>query len=295
MMDIEQARWYDWRRDGQDLPEAGRIYYGHETCERLLPSRPKAMDFANRVASRPGTKISLVTPFLTPKGLSRALALVRDLLDRLGELEVVCSDWGLLHCLGRHGLATPVLGRLLTAQITDPRIIRIMDPRHAVQPEKTIRHMDGTICILRSEPASAALQSHYRSCWVDKPEAIALLSRCGIGRCELSNAAQGIELDFAGLRYTLHVPDVLVTVMRLCPGDGEDFNKSPQCPCPDVPPGSGAVKWSHPTLAFDLFRRDNALYYQRTAYPDNLHTLPVDRIVYPQDGVAAPSFFNFNN
>lgn len=283
-MEIEKARWYDWRLQDRNLPEVGRLYYGHETCEHLLPSRQTALDFAERVVRHADIKISLVTPFLTPKGLNKVLALIDGLLEQLGVLEVVCSDWGLLHYLRRHQHATPVLGRLLVAQITDPRIIRITDNRLAAIPEKQIRHMDGTRCILKSKNPTRPLQSHYRSCWTDKPEAIAFLSHLGIDRCELSNAAQGIELTFPGLCYTLHVPEVLATVMRICPGDGENFNIKPHCPCIGLPSAGKAVRWSHATLPFDLFRRDNALYYNNATEPDNLKFLPVNRIVYGLSG-----------
>lgn len=233
------------------------------------------MDFARRVVNHADIKISLVTPFLTPKGLNKVRVLIDGMLERLGELEVVCSDWGLLYDLRRHQLATPVVGRLLVAQITDPRIIRMTESGFSAAPEKQIRHMDGTPCILKTKTLSSLLQRHYRSCWTDKPDAIAFLSHLGIDRCELSNAAQGIELTFPGLCYTLHVPEVLVTVMRNCPGDGENFNTKSHCPCK----ADKAVRWSNKNLPFDLFRRDNALYYNWAAYPDNLDSLPVDRIV----------------
>jgi hypothetical protein len=193
---------------------------------------------------------------------------------------VVCSDWGLLHELGRYPGATIVLGRLLTAQVTDPRMLRILEHPHPGRALRQIAHVDGTRCALKARRASSGLQRHYRSCWVDKPQAIALLAQHGISRCELSNAAQGLELAFPGVRYTLHIPEVLVTVMRFCPGQGEDFNQKPRrCPCAGHPASGQAVPWFHATLPVELFRRDNALYYNWPAHPANLHGLPVDRIV----------------
>jgi hypothetical protein len=280
MTAMEQALWYDWRVGDRPLPRADRIYYGHETCERLLPSRRRAQAFAASLAQRPGSRLTLVTPFLTDDGLRRVLALIDILLTRLGELEVVCSDWGLVHELSRERTVTLVLGRLLTAQVTDPRIPRLLEQSPSERTPREIRHMDGTRCALKPAFASDSLRQHYRSCWVDKPEAIALLGRYGIGRCELSNAAQGLALAFSGLRYTLHMPEVLVTVMRTCPGRGEDFNRPPAaCPCTGDPAAGRPVAWSHATLPVALFRRDNALYYHWPAIPDDLHRLPVDRIV----------------
>lgn len=296
---MEQAVWYDWRRRDRELPPADRIYYGHETCEHLLPSRRHAQAFAARLAQHPGTRLSLVTPFLTDRGLRRTLALIdclrTGLRTGLDELEVVCSDWGLVHELSRERTASVVLGRLLTAQITDPRILRLMAQSPPGQTSRPIRHLDGTPCTLNPEPPSFGLQRHYRSCWVDRPQAITLLAQYGIGRCELSNAAQGIELAFSGMRYSLHIPAVLVTVMRTCPGRGEDFNQPSQdCPCTGTPAASRMVTWSHATLPVNLFRRDNALYYHWSARPPNLGRLPVDRIVTaPLAPGASPAIQQF--
>jgi hypothetical protein len=276
---MEKALWYDWRGCDRPLPKADRIYYGHETCEHLLPSRRRVQAFAARLAQSPETRLSLVTPFLSDKGLRRALVLIDSLLAHMGELEVVCSDWGLVHELSRERRVTLVLGRLLTAQITDPRIPRLLEKSHPETTLRETRQVDGTRCALKPGCASASLGRHYRSCWVDKPEAVALLTRYGIGRCELSNAAQGIELTFSGMRYTLHMPEVLVAVMRSCPGRNEDFNRPlAACPCSRHWAGGQEVAWSHATLPMELFRRDNALYYHWSAMPADLHHLPVDRL-----------------
>lgn len=278
---MDYAIWCDWRRPPEGFQQpVDRIYFGHETCEHLLPSPSEAIAFLDHLAVDPATNITLVTPFLSPNGLQRALDLIHSLTGRLARLEVVCSDWGLLYALHCHCQVTVVMGRLLTAQVTDPRLVRLVTGCCPVPPPKTIHHMDGTICVLKSRPPTARLRTHYQGCWVDKANAVALLSRYGIQRCELSNTAQGIALAFSDLRYTLHLPYVLVSVMRTCPGENEDFNVRAQCPCDPQTAGTRAIPWSHPTLPFELLRRDNALYYKWPELPDNLDTLPVDRIVY---------------
>lgn len=284
MKAMEYAIWCDWRQPPEDFNQlVGRIYFGHETCEHLLPSRPEAITFLDRLAVGPDTGITLVTPFLSPNELQRTLDLIHSLAERLGHLEVVCSDWGLVYALHSHSMVTVVLGRLLTAQVTDPRLTRLVSGGCPEPPPKTILHVDGTVCVLKSAQPTVPLQIHYQGCWVDRAEAIALLSHYGVQRCELNNTAQGIDLGSSDLRYTLHLPHVLVSVMRTCPGDREDFNARPQCPCSPQSASGQTIPWFHSTLPFDLFRRDNALYYKWPEPPENLDSLPVDRIVYPAD------------
>jgi hypothetical protein len=213
--------------------------------------------------------------------LTRTLDLIHSLAARLDRLEVVCSDWGLVYSLHDHAMVTVVLGRLLTAQVTDPRLIRLVTGHRPEPLPRTVFHVDGTVCVLKSAQPTGPLQTHYQGCWVDKAEAIALLFHYGVKRCELSNTAQGIALAFSDMRYTLHLPHVLVSVMRTCPGENEDFNTRPQCPCSSQTGAGQPISWAHYSLPFDLFRRDNALYYKHPELPDNLDILPVDRIVYP--------------
>ena len=282
MKTMEYAIWCDWRRPPTGRREpVGRIYFGHETCEHLLPSVSEAIAFLDLLNTGPDTGITLVTPFLSPNGLRRTLDLIHSLAVRLGRLEVVCSDWGLIYALGNHCTVTTVLGRVLTAQVTDPRLVRLVGGDCSEPSHRTIRHVDGTVCVLKAAQPTVPLQAHYQGCWVDKKEAIALLSCYGVQRCELNNVAQGIALAFSDMRYTLHLPHVLVSVMRTCPGENEDFNVRRQCPCSPRTAAGRAIVWSHRTLPFELYRRDNALYYEQPEPPDNLDTLPVDRIVYP--------------
>jgi len=66
--------------------------------------------------------------------------------------------------------------------------------------------------------------------------------------------------------------------MRECPGLNED------CTNPACKPGENcnrpAANWRCEGFPVDLFRRGNALCYNQPDLPDNLDTLPVDRIVH---------------
>ncbi len=168
---MEQAHWIDWQQETCDTMQAGRFYFGHETCRQLLPSPPRACELAKRCRDR-GIPVTLVTPFLTNCGFRTTLELITRLLAVVETLEVVCSDWGLLYYLASQKLGTPVIGRLLAAQATDPRIMRMLDGQSAVERPRVIRHLDGTACQLRRRCPSASLTGHYRGCWLDKPHVL---------------------------------------------------------------------------------------------------------------------------
>lgn len=286
MKNIEYAYWYDWRKKTENIPKDVRLYYGHETCEHLLPHQHTASEFAKYISDHRSSKLCLVTPFLTDAGIQKALKLIDCLLTVLYELEVICSDWGLLYYLSRHKIGTPVVGRLLAGQISDPRILRIVDDNHTPEPRK-IRHVNGHHCVLKRKMPSNALKQHYKSCSIDKHETISFLTDSGIHRCELNNVAQGIELNLSGYTYSLHVPEVLVSVMRRCPGDGENLNQEAVCPCPGINSNQKIVWWCHHDLPVDLFRHDNALYYQWPELPANLDRLPIDRIVFNAENIGS--------
>lgn len=284
---MEQAVWLDWCRAEYETASADRVYLGHETCQDLLPPPERAVALARRYRAQ-GLGLTLVTPVLTEAGLARAVRLVECLLLECDELEVVCSDWGLLNYLCEHGLGEPVIGRLLAGQQTDPRIRRILAPGVNEARDRIITHRDGTRCVLRYRAPSASLRRHYQSCALDKPDVRTFFSASGIQRGEINNLAQGLWLDpQTSWQFSLHVPNVLISVMRYCPGDDEDCEQVSRC----VPGAcrSQPVCWQHPGLTVPVFRRDNALYYVCPHLPQNLAELPIDRLVHDRRATAFPT------
>ena len=270
---LEQAAWLDWRTPLTAELTATRVYFGHETCERLLPAAGAISRWARSAVDK-GVALTLVTPFLTNAGLDQARRLIDCLSSINGGMEVVCSDWGLLDVLAREKAATPVVGRLLAARPADPRLMRMF----AGGRERTLTHLDGTLCQLKYRPPGAELARLYRGCWLDRPELISWFMSRGVRRAEIDNTGHGIELaGFPGWSYSLHVPEVLVAVMRRCPGVGEDFSAPAACPSSRcVAP---AVEWKMPGSPAALKRKQNALFYERPDLPDNFESLPIDRIV----------------
>lgn len=272
---METAVWWDWRKPPAALPQVDRIYFGHETCQELLPP-PDVAERICRLATDVGLAVTLVVPFLTDMRFDGVMRLVERLSVLAGGFEVVSSDWGLLAELGSRRLADLSVGRLLTAQHGDSRIARITSPP-AAAPRYAV-HLDGALVEVEPRAATPTLVEHYRSCWIDRPDVIELLQQWGISRAEMSNTIQGVSLQGSlGWSYSLHVDDVLVTVARWCDALAQVPRGESACAaCQSV-----EQRWQWHTAAgpLALVRLDNALFGCGGPRPENLGDLPVDRLV----------------
>jgi hypothetical protein len=276
-MHVQVAYWVDWRSGLPEFATGARLYFGHATCAVRLPAPPEAAEFARRACDA-GCGVTFVTPFLTERQIGVVLDAVEALSTLACGLEVVCSDWGLLHRLRDVPGCRPALGHLLAMPPADPRLSRVFAPPETGDGARTATHVDGTVCRVEWKAPSSELARHYRGCWVDKPSAQACLVAWNVHRCELANLPQGIRLDHSeGMAYSLHVPDVPVTVLRRCPGPDEDVTRPRTCGA-NACAGSQS-EWTLKNPPLTLRRRDNALYYRNASLPENLADLPVDRLV----------------
>lgn len=99
---------------GGDVPAGyGRVYYGEEACERLLPSAAEAVGRV-KAFRRDGLAVTLVFPPVSDTGLARAREILRALRREKG-LESVVNDYGLLSAARKAapGMRT-VVGRILS-------------------------------------------------------------------------------------------------------------------------------------------------------------------------------------
>jgi hypothetical protein len=285
---METARWLDWRCRNHRAGRVDRLYFGHETCHTALPGKDAAIRFIRRHRTN-CRAFTFVTPFMTTAGLRTLQETLSGLSVELDALEVVCNDWGLLWQLTRPGQppVVPVAGRLLAPQFVDPRYQRILSPGDRSDPTPQVTHLDGTRCRLMRQRPTAALRAHLRSCPLGGRTMNRLLRSLGVRRGELNNPGHGLSLDRRpGFAYSLYVPDVLLSVMRFCPGPGEDF----RAPCDGL---SGfcrqkEVPWHYKGFPVGLTRTGNALYYKNPRLPGNLEKLPIDRIVYTDSASRKP-------
>ena len=176
------------------MPPFERLCFGVEFCQHLLPS-PDDVAAAVAVCRDRGLGFTLVTPYVTDEGLERVMRLVEAGGDA-PDLEVLVSDWGVLHELQRRGLpGRPVLGRLLNRMMRDPRI-----------PEVGSEHLGGDAPPVSWRQASVG-SSAFRS----------LLTDLGVQRVASDVPLQGLlPLPEGGPRVTAWLPFGMAVSGRIC-------------------------------------------------------------------------------
>jgi hypothetical protein len=237
--------------DKTDIPPCRRIYFGHETCEKRLPEFDeikKLLAFSEKL----NLELTFVTPFLTDKGIGKVMRFLEALKAAGQDVEVVVSDWGLLHLVSSTKIGIPVISRFLTGQQTDFRLNRL---------------------------PPVEMTEHLASCTLLKKQSLAFFDRYKIERFEVSNTLQGIRTDDCGdYRYSLHLPFVPLSIFRTCP-ERFDFNHIRE-DCNARTCQRNRTEWSTPAYGYKIYCMDNALYY---ANPDCEATLRnntrIDRIV----------------
>jgi hypothetical protein len=272
---MEIAHWLEWDDcKGHGLPE-GRIYLGTETCQRLLPSREilvrSAADLKNA-----GRSFTFVIPFVGESAFRGLEALLGALEKTFPESEAVCNDWGVL-CLVAEGTGlTPVIGRLLVRQKTDPRLAMLDDKAYQESGERDVRHRDGTVARLKHLLPDPTLVESLEQVPLDGPDFPVFLKRYRVDRMEINNTLQGIRAR--GVKLGLHVPDVLVAVARTCRDFPESAPSGGDCSAGSCS-GEPTIRL-YPGFPVPLYRKDNALFYLNAEYPAECDSLGIDRIIY---------------
>lgn len=233
-----------------------RLYFGIEFCERLIPSIEDLKQVL-KFTSKKGLSFTLVTPYLTNKGIDKLKPLIKFLIDERPDSGMVINDWGLLRLLKKDFKDWDVdlaLGRLLTKQKSGPRILNIMAniPQSAIQ--------------------------HFRMSNVDVPIFTNFLLNKGIKRVELDNLLQGISRQNSQIKGSLYLPFAYVATTRLCRVNlGE--RKRGILPC-NRECQKYTFKLQHKGMPVDLFLKGNTLFFKNRKLPENLEELNIDRLVY---------------
>lgn len=112
-----------------------RMYFGEEFCERAIPSFQDVQK-ASEVALNYGLEFTLVTPYVTERGLGRLRKIFSGLLELGRQCEVIINDWGVLHLLSReYPDFIPVIGRQLNKAWRDPRCKNSAIPLTSLESE----------------------------------------------------------------------------------------------------------------------------------------------------------------
>jgi hypothetical protein len=202
-----------------------RIYFGNEFCERLIPSARELSDVAGYCREH-GLGLSLVTPYVTRRGLEALDRLFSWLRKNKMTCEVVINDYGVLDVLNKeYPEFTLVLGRLLTKQKRDPRIVRL-NKTLGLQREFLSLPEEDVLEIFTRAPK--ALLAHFQEANISVPIIQEFLKEYQIVRAEIDNLLQGIRLCVPqkGLGVSLYFPYGYIATSRLCPA--LPFHKSHQ-------------------------------------------------------------------
>ena len=192
-----------------------RVYYGTEFCQNLIPS-PDELKAMYSAAGAKGKSLTLLTPYVTDRGLDKLKALFRYLDKQESRTEVVFNDWGVLKLLNEeYASLEPVLGRLLTKQRRDPRVAAAL--LNTQKAQKKIDGETGTTNILIPKENPPSLYEHFRGSVINAPVFRKFLQARGIRRVEIDNLAWDMKVE-TGKRIgvSVYLPFAYVTTTRLC-------------------------------------------------------------------------------
>ncbi|MGB2705444.1 MAG: hypothetical protein WBC74_01080 [Candidatus Omnitrophota bacterium] len=256
-------------------PRYGRIYFGAEFCQNLIPS-VKEVKFALDFAKKRNLHFTLMAPFVTENGLLRLEGIFKFLKAHLSNCEVVVNDWGVLEVLSeRYKSFTPLLGRLLARQNRDPAMARVLEK----QPPYGVRAKDGKIRIIAHIPPGARYQKGIKASYVNAPSVQRLLSRFKVERLELNNLVQGINLEGIKFKVSLYTPFVNICTTRFCPMASriQKIYRINACRRECQRYTSRLRNKAIPNV---LYKRGNTTFYKNPLNPKAIDEPAVDRIVF---------------
>lgn len=235
-----------------------RIYFGNEFCQKLIPSREEVEDILNFVSSK-SLNFTFVTGFVTEPDLDYLQDLLAVISAKNPNAEIVINDWGMLGIVRKHNLI-PVIGRLLTKQRRDPRILNL---RARLTEEAT-------------ERSKAAGIGQYL---------IRFLKNNDVERMEIDNLPQGITLgryiNFERFYFSLYFPYNYVTTSRRCifnngslqPERGLLTKCERKCKL-------NPIVLRHYTMPLPLYMQGNTVFLENRKMPEYIEREGINRIVY---------------
>lgn len=239
-------------------PQYDRLYFGNEFCQRLIPS-VKDLGTVKKLVLERQMGFTLVTPYVTNRGIDLLKPVFEYVLVNFPEAEVVINDWGVLRLVKREFKSFNLnLGRLLVKQKRGPRILNIEDK------------------------VPSSLIQHFKEVNMDAPVLGDFLTNNGFKRIELDNLLQGIDRQGCSLKGSLYFPFAYVTTTRFCLSAGCKKNESVLrsiCDC-DKECQKYTFRLKHKTMPVDLLLKGNTKFFRNDVIPDNLKELNIDRIVH---------------
>lgn len=239
------------------LKESSRVYFGSEFCEHLLPSSSALKRIMGK-CGKLGKSLTLVTPYLTEKGVERTLKLIEILSEEAVSLdaEVILNDFGMIYALRSEYSVHKGVGRLLSRQERCPRLLLKKDEARRNDADK----------------------SAY------SPEYLDLIQReYGIRRIEFDNMTQGIPvgLSESGMEISVYIPFVFLTLTtpRFCLYADGRWEGRCRKKCLERP----YVNMISPRMPHPIILRGNAQFYINRELEASIEEKGVDRIIYEQE------------
>lgn len=239
-----------------------RVYYGAEFCEWRMPG-PSAVLKAYEKAAALGLGFTLLTTWLTDRGMDKLARVLAKLAEAGAKAEVVVNDPGALTLVhGKFPKMTPVAGRLFSRQKRCPRVPSAMEK----MPQAGRRIYTGTAF---SDPVAATFLRGF-----------------GIRRAELDGPLQGVTADLkrAGLKGSVYTPYAVVTLTRHCPAsyDGKTWQSFTGCKIKACL--KNVISLKHPAHEGNpLIMRGNTQFVNVPDIPEGLEAMGIDRLVVMED------------
>jgi len=251
-----------------------RIYFGNEFCQDLIPELGILKQWYISVKEK-NKEFTFVTPFVTNSGLKR-LEIIFGFLNTQDNVEVVFNDWGVFGTIKNNFKnLKPVLGRLLTKQRRDPRILKIFLGKQKVR-EVFISDVKKTKAILFPKNVPPNLFEHYRASVINVPLFQKYLLSQGINRVEIDNLIWEMNVKVnRKIGISIYLPYGYITTSRMC---GRLTLTYAACKkeCKRY-----FLRLENKTLPVPFYGIGNTVFYKsRGPSNDRLAELGIDRIVY---------------
>lgn len=263
--------------------EYKRLYFGNEFCERLIPPLDELKKVI-RYCTVNKLNFSLVTPYVTNRGLEIIEKLFIWLQNNRVNCEIIINDYGVLDLINEKcKTLQPVLGRLFSKQKRDPRIMKLIE----TTPKKQIffkRDDDYYLVLPKKIPRS--LVPYYKETTVNVPVIQNFIIGERVKRVELDNLLQGINLRIPRdkLSASLYIPYGYIATTRFCAANPfrrrqTFFCKISSCKkeCQEY-----TLKLRNPSMPKVIYKKGNTLFFKNTKLPAKgwLKEKGIDRLVY---------------
>lgn len=254
------------------IDEFDRVYYGNEFCENLIPNLSLLKNFYYKIKEQ-GKKFTFVAPYVTNKGITKLERIFEFLNNNL--IEVVFNDWGVFNLMvNNFKNIRPVLGRLLTKQKRDPRLLRVFaNNQNNFSKDKLIKN---NTVIFYPKKVPGSLFKHCQSSLADSKIFQEYLISNGIQRVEIDNLAWKMSLNKnKKIGISLYLPYNYISTSRMCGKVNLTYN-SCQKECKKY-----MIKIEDEKLGVPIYSIGNTVFY-KSNWPERkyLERLGVDRIIY---------------